>query len=176
MQSDDQKSTTSSMTKSNSLDQQTQQISGLSSGVSVAVTLFMGVIAICIGIYITPLIVSIGNNIAQSSGNKFIAFGGVISAVFGPIFPYVLLGVVVTVIIRFSGTIRPVMLTAVALSVATCVFHLYSPMLRQLGERFDAKGLVKSPGGFAVFYCIVGLIVIFVLIVKYGPEQHKKAE
>lgn len=142
-----------------------------------AATLFiLGGIAISVGIYLTPFIVAAGHYVADSSNNNLTTAGDAIWAVFAPCLPYVLLGGVVAIVTRFSykGAIQPLIATAIVLCVVTLTFHIYSPMLIDLGEKFNAKGLVDSPVGFAVFYFVLGLIAILVIVTKFGNLTGEK--
>ena len=144
----------------------------LSSGVSVAALLFLGGIAICIGVYLTRFMMIAGHHVADTSNNDFIVMGGAIWAVFAPCLPYILLGCVVAVIARISNkqAILPLIFTAVILCTFTCIFHVCSGMIKELGQQFDSKGLINTPTGFAIFYCVVGMVAGFVILVKFGES------
>jgi hypothetical protein len=176
MPNNDQNEIAPRTSKDDSLGQPTTPIAGLSPKASAIAMLVAGTMAASIGVYLTPLAMAAGDYTFRQSNIDLTRFGGAIWAVFGPMLPYVLLGIVAAVISRRSRAIRPIVFTAVALSIATCLFHIFSPMLRLLGERADLKGLAESPRAVAVFYCVVGIIIMYVILRKYGRVAKKQAD
>jgi hypothetical protein len=133
-----------------------------------AVAMFvLGVIAICIGVYLTPFIAAAGNFVAYNTKNNLTGAGGAIFAVCAPVFPYFLLGGVLACIRPLTRKVVPVVVTAYALAVATGIFHMCSPMLAQMGEQFGSKGLARSPGLWAILYCMGGAVLMHEIAQKF---------
>jgi hypothetical protein len=90
------------------------------------------------------------------------AFAGAMLFLFGPCLPHFLVGIVSIPIGRMTRkqASNHLSLTALVLGASIGGFHLTSPMLRQLGQAMNAKGLAEWPRGFAIFYFFAGMIVM----------------
>lgn len=131
-----------------------------------AVALFLlGLIAIGIGLYLTPAMFAAGYYVAHSS-QGLVFLGGAIWLLLSPCLPYILLGFAVAIIVRRSNkpkaAARRLIFMAIPLCALTAVVQVWSQMIEHLGEQFDMKGFSKSPIGFAIGWCVVGFF-IFVL-------------
>jgi hypothetical protein len=142
---------------------------------SVAALFFVGAIAICVGVELTPFIMGVGADVANTGGNRLTQTGGIMWNVFGPGLPYVLLGCVLAVVSHFSSKKMrdPLTYTALVLCICTCIFHFFSPLLRRLGELENLKGLAESPRGFAIFYCIAGTFAMYITWLMVGLALHR---
>ena len=149
----------------------------ISPALSVCALLLSGGLAIIIGLWLTPFVMHIGDAVIKNSGNNITGWAGMLWMLLGPCLPYVILGFAYGIVLRFSKNQVLMLLgyCTIGLCTITFLFHAFTNYLVNLSNQSwqtsKLKGLAAYPELFAVFYCAIGMGIIFYIKSKFRNKD-----